>query len=1437
MKTGKIETKKNNISIREKIIASVGKYPQYPHALYDAYGGSLRSRAAFRALLSEMQADGEIRINANNLVVLPKPPPATKPSHTQPPAPTSIENRPNEILIHCLVNRSRTLLNPADKNLMDRNAYYAHRNYKIEIIPLNSVVEETLRKGHQLVPGTFQWLDKHTQKVDGNIIGKKISVKNGNLISEKKSSDHTGALKEGETKKESIIKDGQAWLAQQFFIVEYDDIPEKTIPDFIEARPFIQENAWSITESIRSRYDDPDDEKCNGELRLKVGLCLPREIKTRKEREWVYEALKKEMPGCDDGSANSITNGGLGRAGAEFVKFGKIVDTDWFNNAIAAGKKAEREKQQAREQTEQERKRKQAERAAMGFTEREGELPLEALAKSDPSLFLESIGLAPKGNSGQYQRWGRPEKQGDTALSIRRSDRGNWQITVFANSISIPPDAFAGKSMSFARFYCYHEFHIDIEELQPDSTQWKDINAQLASRSYGTWLSDDEFREKHATPVSVSRNLNDIRGIDPVTPLPPDHPILISAPQVEVHETPSFRHFSKEESILLKSQGLDPDAGWNGATPIWTPKFEYLHRLTGHFALNGQPSETERHRVWYTDFRRCDCGGRRAVNINRYLLIVSEYCEKCHREFPITSYLEYELRRKLKHSITSECGGYLGNDPEFAYFCREMGLWSPGMITHLASAMNTGKTTEIVTAMRIFREQHSMHRAILIVPRISLALFLGYQLRSIEGSEAWGVYYEGSGREAFIGTHGAICCLPSLPRVIKDAEIHGLKPEHLRLAIDEVDFSYLLFQVVPSLSVKIKETLRTAIETNGLVTAGQTEFTLALERFTAEIGAPNGCQAFYKAADPCENKVTIRITPNTENKHTAAIASTRRHIDAHLAEGKNVYGFPTTRRDSHILADAFKHLNPVVYNAYTKSDPRADAVLRKQKVTDTPLFLATSAAAVGLSIHDPRGVSEILLTLNRGQIDLSSGTQEGVRNRSRGDIGYNLVEYQLKLPLKPSETEPISLFHEKQKEILGGEKVNSESVKRAADVSALNSLADTQPVTFLTYHFEEVVNMKVSVETETIPPRPELNHVKVLRKESIENERKFTVERAKEILVGVELMTRNEIRSAGNKGELVPRPQEQLAHEYANHALQAVGFDDKLPAFQTVGGMETISPERKNAIERFAGKPLETACDLIESGIDFERLGKQRSGWLAVHCLEISEQIALLQAGSGVETTAFEYPVVLGAFLETLISACNQHHTSESLSEAVLAVLDTEYEDSRFDEMILNGALGLATYRAVKFLKFAEPIDRIEFARQFISENYPSRMMKSEDAYALIPHEHEPLILQSFQCWLEMKAYPPPDPLCCLSGEPLPDPNAEKKQRAREMRTKGAQLDEIAKVLGKNVATISRWCRNIKTDRKAKKEEARKLETLGSSKNDISDLLAIPYTTILRWLK
>lgn len=290
----------------------------------------------------------------------------------------------NEILVHCLVNRSRTLKHPKHKKGLS-GQYYAQHNYTTQQIPLDSVCEETLLKGYHFVPGEF---------IDKDDIG---------------------------------LRNKENWVSQQVFLLEFDKTTENTVEEFIDARLFVKENAWFVTESLRSRYDDPKDPECNGQLRLRIIFCMPAPVNTPEARQWIYEALVKDMPDCDAGSANSITNGGLGNASTASLKIGKIVDADWFNTAIETGQQKKAADDKARERATKARKRKQVERAAIGFTARDGELPLTALAKTDPSVFLAFIGLARKGESGRYQHWGRPEKPGDTALSVWQSDRGNWQ--------------------------------------------------------------------------------------------------------------------------------------------------------------------------------------------------------------------------------------------------------------------------------------------------------------------------------------------------------------------------------------------------------------------------------------------------------------------------------------------------------------------------------------------------------------------------------------------------------------------------------------------------------------------------------------------------------------------------------------------------------------------------------------------------------------------------------------------------------------------------------------------------------------------------------------------------------------------------------------------------------------------------------------------------
>ena len=1467
--------KKNVATLRETIIARVAKHSRYPLDLYNTCArGSALTNPEFRQLLNDMHAEGDIHINTDNLVLLPKPPPDVpepkpppeaptppreienstdnlvllpkpppdapepkpppeaptppreienstdnlvllpkpppdapepKPPPEAPTPPHEIENSTDTLLIDCLVNRSHTLKYPKQKKSLKNSGYYAHRNYKTEQIPLDSVCEETLLKGFHIVPGSFEWLDKQSQKRDDSIIVRKTRISDGECVSETKSPDRTGKMKEGKTTTEHIIRDGDAWRAQQLFLIEFDDTTESTPAEFIAARPFLRENAWLVTESIRSGYDDPHDEKCNGQLRPRIVLCMPRAVNTTNEREWVSDALVNALPGCDKKSAISIPNGGLGKVGAEHVKIGKIVDTDWFNAAIDAGKQREAAEAAEDARLTEQRKRKQAERAAMGFTEREGELPLEALAKSDPSHFLESLGLSRKSESGRYQHWGRTEKQGDIALSVWLSERGNWQIRVFANSIPLPPGVSG--AMPFARFYCYHEFNTDTEGLQPDSTEWKDLNAQLANSGYGTWLSDDEFNALHATPTQTPRNSNDIRGLEPVTTLPPDHPLLTSAPPVEVRESPSFRHFSPEERAVVKDVlSLDPNAGWHGQIPVFTTRYEYLHPLTQKFARNGQPSAVEKRRVWNTQFGSCEvCGAITAQWVDRYLLTAGLYCDGCHKDYHLGSYLELELNRKLPNSIVSEYQGFLGDDPEFADFR----LWQPGIMTHLGAGMATGKSTEIYKQMIAFAIQ-GLGKGIIAVPTVSLARSLAHYLRRRDGYRSWGLWHEGCHKaDKFIGDFGAIVCLPSLPQAVKSANDGGV--QRLYIAIDEVDFCYNLLSVSLEQARAVKKCLRDALNTTGLVVSGQTESTLSLEALAEELGCEQ-VQGFYNTAKPADGHVVMHKYPNIEGKSNAIVCGTIDDIYDAFKAGQNAYNFCATRRDCDVIADVFQSENPVIYNAYTKGDPRADAFLRNQKLTDTRLFIGTSAAGVGISILDPKAKTVIASSLIYGSRDASMLAQKGVRDRGRRGGSYHYAEYDLALPVRPTENEEVSIYHEALKTAAArDEQQTTASIRKIAHAQALASLADTQIEVFIEHHLQTVGNMPVHHASALAHEPERLTVIAKRRSEIIRAEREKRITTAVDLLQQRDILTTSGIRKLSNKGAL--SPEMRLAHETANAAAQAVGWDEKTDL--------TIDVDNDD---------LNIAMTLAAEKINTEKLAKQRRGYLAVKfpdwtarqfqaALEQSESQLRLD-GSGIEITAIDDDRFRGKLLTALLARlADKVFDSAALASVVREVLASDSSTGKtFGAEIASGALGASAYRRARFLHIADDDGVVDWVRAFLSEWYPARIAKNEDTYALCHAKNADLCLASFSRWLMHQPSVPDGvkiDLDLFETTELPDPDAELKNVARSRREAGETVKEIAESLNRNRQTVAKWCKGIKPPSPVEREV---LELLGDGK-------------------
>lgn len=912
--------------------------------------------------------------------------------------------------------------------------------------------------------------------------------------------------------------------------------------------------------------------------------------------------------------------------------------------------------------------------------------------------------------------------------------------------------------------------------------------------------------------------------------------LIDEAPPVEIRETPSFPYFTTEERTVVRDVlGISPDAGWHGQTPVFSTKYEHLYKLTNKFALNGQPSEVEKRRVWSTLFGNCKlCGAVTAKWVDRYLLIAGLYCDGCHKDYHLGSYLELELLRTLENSIVSDYHGFIGNDPEFEDFR----LWEPQVLTHLGAGMSTGKSTEIYKAMIALASQE-IGKGIIAVPRVSLARFLAHYLRRRDGYGAWGLWHEGVRRaDRFIGEYGAIVCLPSLPRAVHAATDDGV--EQLHIAIDELDFSYGLLSLSIEQATAVKKCLRDALNTTGLVVSGQTESTLALEAFASELDSEN-VQGFYNTAKPSEGCVILQKHANIEGKSNAVLAGAIEDIFEFIDAGHNVYAFCSSRRDGDIIAAEFSDLDPVLYNAYTKGDKRADAILKDQKLTDSRLLVATSAAGVGISILDPKARTVIASGLNYGSRDANMIVQMDVRDRGRRGGAIHYTEYELSLPVKPLENETVSLYHEALK-IAENKRSHlpEASIKKIARAEALASLADHQIETFISHHLGTVGNMPVR-QASALAYEPErIEAISSRRTEIRRDEKEKRITTAINLLKQPYLLTTSEIRVLSNKGKL--SSDDRLAHETANAAAQAVGWDDKIHGYDNGEPIKEM-PDHEN---------IDVAISLVEKNINTDKLSKQRRGYLAVHFpkwtshqfhadLEKSDS-QLIMDGLGLEITAIHDDRFLGRLLIALLDRLTgKVFDSPSLAKTIREVLQSPLENGKtFGSEIVSGALGASAYRKARFLRSADDFQIVDWGRSFISEWYPARIAKSEDFYALCHAENLDLRLAAISRWL---IHQPGVPDSSQVDLPIFDATELKT----DLKTEVFQLyiennmtqKEISQQIGKGLATVNRWLKQLgahtkKQELKIKVHRLYNKEKL--TQQEIANKTGLNQATISRYL-
>lgn len=526
--------KKFDPSLRAKIIALLEKHPRYPNDLYDACARGTLSNAEFRQLLDEMETAGEIHINVNQHVLLPKLPPVDKETHV-------LDLDP--IKFHCLVNRKRRISTTRDKaavtgfsweypedvkigvqpdfNPKGKQIGYKHidnigikdvdgstwNTIRTEFFDLN---REPRKKDTQVGVNKQYWASRYHGTHSKNWKPEYLTL--AEIISELNNGYAVapGLFKppEGESCRKSdychhrqfILFDGDEWTLEH-------PAPEN-LDALIARYPYLLKDFYWIGESISSRSP------LKPELRTRLLLVLPEPIHKGDTFLWeaAIDSIVKKYPFIARGPGIDRVRLSFGNARPECENqvLGGIPDsnilTAWKQRAKVTqdeneAREVEKEKQlKHREEQRQKQQKINQELIARGYDlptlNSSRKSPIEAYCETDPAAELEKHGLAVHILNNEWN-W-HESSQG------RSFELENGIIKPYSNSMqSASPEADGTKPVNAHRFLLYHLYNLDITK-ESDKPKLRRI---LADAGYGQHPDDWRAEEQAIRRAAVREGL------------------------------------------------------------------------------------------------------------------------------------------------------------------------------------------------------------------------------------------------------------------------------------------------------------------------------------------------------------------------------------------------------------------------------------------------------------------------------------------------------------------------------------------------------------------------------------------------------------------------------------------------------------------------------------------------------------------------------------------------------------------------------------------------------------------------------------------------------------------------------------------------------------------------------------------------------------------
>ena len=931
------------------------------------------------------------------------------------------------------------------------------------------------------------------------------------------------------------------------------------------------------------------------------------------------------------------------------------------------------------------------------------------------------------------------------------------------------------------------------------------------------------------------------------------------------------------ESVDTISQTLPPEPPAPGeGPPSWihmTPEQKWLSQdvlgisgNNGWWLGTGEKDQTAPRRRLYAMNDRCRCehcgGGDSAVPwIETHLHMAGRGClnPNCGFDKSLGSLLYLELNRLPKNAIVSEFQGYVADDPLMDH----VPLWEPGVMFHNGGRMGSGKTYHMI--QRAIADPDGIY--IFNSPRKALTYSTWIEFSRALGMRA-GLYYGGSPRQYRNIESRCVCCtLPSLPWVLYDIRrMFGTDIPPIYIFLDELDFcsELMLSNILRHASPEIRDLLHQIVERNGIVTAGQTEWTATLELNAAELGIDpdENLWSYHNQPQPNGQIAEIREYPNVPGKKNMVIAGVVDLIREGLAQRIPQYAHGDGRRSAQVIASFFQ--DSQLFDKYHRGIEQNRDLLRRGRLDDeSQLFVSSNALDVGVSLRDPNAWAHVFITEDLLRYGSPPGpSQRGLRNREMPPLFLHYCRFNNALPMSPSEAVERAEVRESMK--LGeGEQLPKHLIHHLAKRESLKTLAENQIDTYISHYWQKA-GYEIKIQQPPKPQEATVAEVKDRKRDLTGSEKDAVSKRAMRILDNIEVMSEAEIQRKGEQAQLEPIPTEQLAHETANASLQETGWDGIVERMGSDGKplpVEAVFADVKPPQWQCAKDLIQAEKDEREAGVDAsqrinaEKVRKQRRGFIGVHFAVVSLESEEQDREDAQLSFIHRQHDGLMATLLTALLMFLPHNSPQTLNEVapkVHHVFTVHYQGYSLAHWMVKGGFGDA--EAPRFLNWGPDAeitrDHLDWISKFLATYYPARLAiqkrtvndNEQIVCLLVQSTDAPLVVKVIRCYLT-HAHPEVDldseehRELFPSQQQMPYQFEAELAQARQMRTDGVKVEDIAEATGMSVGWVSKRTADIVPERKQiQQQAAREMDKQNKSHRSIAKKLGVSHHTVKKWL-